>query len=310
VAPEQTVGGGAVDRKVDLYAVGVVLHELLTLERPACSPATVEELGAPRKPYEPRADLPGPLNYALGRALAVDPQERWPTAAAFCEDLEAWVAASGHTRQEGDVAGFLKELLGEALGSPGRGGATDIVPVYTAPLAPSTLPVMRAVVPPPAPRAAAAAPRERTQSAVALTIAGVTAVLFSVPIVISVLAGPRIPERDSGEAGMSVAPPEAKAPGEQDTEVVSKGPVRRPPRPPPVRRPVRMGHLDVRVNPFAEVSVNGRVLGTTPFEPVELPPGPVTLVLKNQKLGVVRKVPVVVVAGQTVTVKVNLLKKK
>ncbi|MFW5878619.1 MAG: protein kinase domain-containing protein, partial [Myxococcota bacterium] len=33
----------------------------------------------------------------------------------------------------------------------------------------------------------------------------------------------------------------------------------------------RMGRLDVRVNPWAEVKVNGRSLGTTPFQPAPLP---------------------------------------
>lgn len=68
----------------DLYAVGLVLREMLTLRTPLEENPPVEEL---------RQDVAPSLLEALRKALAEDPAARWSSAAAFREALNrAWSA--------------------------------------------------------------------------------------------------------------------------------------------------------------------------------------------------------------------------
>jgi serine/threonine-protein kinase len=66
------------------------------------------------------------------------------------------------------------------------------------------------------------------------------------------------------------------------------------------------GTLQVVVLPWADVSVDGRPVGTTPIAPVTLPPGPHTVVLRNAELGAVRTVPVTIKSGQPMLLRIDL----
>jgi serine/threonine-protein kinase len=70
-----------------------------------------------------------------------------------------------------------------------------------------------------------------------------------------------------------------------------------------------MGKVTVRVNPWAQVSYGGKNLGTTPLPAIEVPSGTATFVLKNDQLGVTRKVSVKVPPGGSVVLKADLFKK-
>jgi eukaryotic-like serine/threonine-protein kinase len=70
---------------------------------------------------------------------------------------------------------------------------------------------------------------------------------------------------------------------------------------------LRMGQLAVRVNPWAEVSVNGRSLGTTPFQPQQLPEGRYTVVLENPNFGFRKEYQVTIRPDATHTITENLL---
>jgi serine/threonine-protein kinase len=66
------------------------------------------------------------------------------------------------------------------------------------------------------------------------------------------------------------------------------------------------GQLRVAVTPWAEVLVDGKLLGTTPLEAVDLPEGPHAVTLKNGDLGVTSKRRVVVAPGKETLLKVDL----
>jgi serine/threonine-protein kinase len=70
---------------------------------------------------------------------------------------------------------------------------------------------------------------------------------------------------------------------------------------------VRKGRLTLRVSPWAEVSIDGRKLGTTPLSPIELGEGRHSVVLVNPELGVRRTLTATVRDGRDVTLRVNLL---
>jgi serine/threonine-protein kinase len=87
LAPERVVGGEG-DARSDLYAVGVILYELLAGRRPfvGASPAAIarQQIDAPVPPLTEHApDAPPALAAIIGRALAKDPAQRFPDAASM-----------------------------------------------------------------------------------------------------------------------------------------------------------------------------------------------------------------------------------
>jgi serine/threonine protein kinase len=92
MAPEQAVGE-AIDARVDLYACGVLLYEMLTGRRPfnaANYHALVQQIihVEPRNPLELRADIPADFLPILEKAMCKQRSERYPDAAAFLRELQ------------------------------------------------------------------------------------------------------------------------------------------------------------------------------------------------------------------------------
>jgi len=88
MAPEQ-IRGDAVDRRVDVYACGIVAYEMLAGTHPFDAPT--RELMVRRKLDEPAPRLsgvPSALRTVIATALAPNPEQRYSTAAAFADDLE------------------------------------------------------------------------------------------------------------------------------------------------------------------------------------------------------------------------------
>jgi serine/threonine protein kinase len=98
MAPEQLTGGDDIDRRVDVWALGVTLWELLTL-RPLFKKNTAAEtlsrvLGEEiRPPSEIAGHVPHELDAIVLRALSRSPEHRYPNARAFGRDLAKFCRA-------------------------------------------------------------------------------------------------------------------------------------------------------------------------------------------------------------------------
>jgi hypothetical protein len=114
MSPEQA-RGRLVDRRADVFSTGLVLYFALArtplyrgdtlydrLMRAALGPGT-EEL-------ERIAGLPAPLPEILGRALAIDPEERFQTAQEFAQALSPYIEGGA-----AEASGVVELLFGDEL---------------------------------------------------------------------------------------------------------------------------------------------------------------------------------------------------
>ncbi len=116
LAPEQVRRRGALDRRVDVFAAGILLWECLT-GRTLFGGGTEAEAIARvlREPIDPpsvhRPEVPPALDDVCLRALERDVDRRFPTALAFAEALRQ--AAPSMTRA--DVGATVMEVSGDPI---------------------------------------------------------------------------------------------------------------------------------------------------------------------------------------------------
>jgi serine/threonine protein kinase len=88
-APEQLSGDREVDGRADLYSLGATLYLVLTGQRPFSGPARPEPVPVERL----RPEASHELAAIVKRALANDPNKRFPTAAAMLSALRSFAPA-------------------------------------------------------------------------------------------------------------------------------------------------------------------------------------------------------------------------
>ncbi len=96
MSPEQITGQKAIDARSDVYSLGLVLYELLTL-RPAMESTSRENVfrSIITKPMPPLSwvnpAVPLELEGLVHRAAAKDADDRYPTAQEFADDLQRFL---------------------------------------------------------------------------------------------------------------------------------------------------------------------------------------------------------------------------
>jgi serine/threonine-protein kinase len=151
IAPEQ-FGREAVDRRADIYGVGLLMWEMITgsAMRRASSPGGLTSaILAPR--VEPPSswvrDVPPVLDDIVVRALANDPRDRFPFASQMAAALEAAMATAPYAK----VAELVRELghaeITERKALLERAAALE--PISTPAISTSAFPAGPASVPPP-----------------------------------------------------------------------------------------------------------------------------------------------------------------
>ncbi|MHB8417179.1 MAG: serine/threonine-protein kinase [Myxococcales bacterium] len=359
MSPEQILGQ-EIDRRTDVWALGVTLYWLLGGARPFRGPneAAIMNLIVNAQPPDLPANVPAELGQIVSRALAKDREARLPTAAALQGELERHLASGGQNVTTSGVSAYMNDLFPEAsdpdrlltrailsgelrqmLGqqtTPSRSrSAFGPLPAktVTASRPPESrrrwpllaLPLLAVAggaltwiwyagqaAPPPPPVGAQAEPLHPEPAPPAP--ATLAAALPPVPIIAAAPppepppapASPVKSERSKhtrshlvresrrGQQHLASAAPAVPAP--------AAAPEAQPPDAPSGPP----GRIVIRVLPWASVYIDGRMVGTTPFEPIELRPGRHHLELTNDELRVKRSLQIDIKPGETTTIQEKL----
>ncbi|MCI1193838.1 serine/threonine protein kinase, partial [Calidifontimicrobium sp. SYSU G02091] len=118
LAPEQ-LQDGAIDERTDVYALGVVLYELLT-GRKAFDGDSLDKITRAVLEDDPppasslRAGVPQVLSAITARAMAREPAQRYANAAALAQDLRRWL----DSQADGDAAADAEPVRSRRVAWP------------------------------------------------------------------------------------------------------------------------------------------------------------------------------------------------
>ena len=291
MAPEQA-RQQTVDRRADVFSLGVVLYELLTDRKPFRGSTLSEITTAVIEHKPPRADevepnVPTALAEITARAMEKDPEHRYRSARALSRELRHWLDENGNSpesvpAESGELppaerrsrrvtlAAGLAVGVGAVLVWLAMHGSSP-APAETMAEAPAVArpAPARPVTPPPAPEPApvlAAAPAEAP--------AVVTAPAADVPAPPVEAASAAAPTVAPARAAAPRAAPAKPAPAKdarpvRDTRVAAAA-------------PAATGSVRIAVSPWGNVEVNGAAVGITPpLNELTLPEGRHQVTIRN-----------------------------
>jgi serine/threonine-protein kinase len=305
MSPEQA-RGDRVDTRSDVFSAGVVLSTLLCGAAPFGDGDTERTLERVR---HARHQGPAPAALAeleplLSRALAPDPERRFPTAGSFADALEEWLYARGLR----GGATLLQERLRrsfpgerERLNALFEPGARSLGLEVARPASEREGTLLSRVARVDGPRRETLVAVEPPRTRLRAVVAGGAAVLALAGV--GAFMGLRPSAGKGDDAGRAAAQsvaewialitPDAAVPAVVDPgagasplpPAAALAPADPAPDPKPAKPAIAMGMLTVNANPWGTVYVNGALAGTTPLLNRPVRAGPATVVVENPKLG-------------------------
>lgn len=284
LAPEQ-MDGRSVDRRSDVYSLGVVLYELLVGKKPFEGKSleeitTAVKTGEVVPAHRVSPKIPLGLSVIAGRAMARDPDQRYPSARHLSMELRHWVDSA-------EARALRNEARGNPVATPtGLKIARIVVPLAAVGMVASGLALMKfgntstdvAAAPPaastPAPvRGAAVAPSAVTIAPVAVAAeeAAASAAATSASAIAPAAAASSALALDTGTAPAASVPTADTA--KADRAIVSKAEAARRRKAlavatvtqgVPISAVLSEGVVQLAVSPWGQVEVDGKPMGTSP----------------------------------------------
>ncbi|MFN0250196.1 MAG: serine/threonine protein kinase [Kofleriaceae bacterium] len=129
MAPEQTIGGGTIDARTDIYACGVVLFEMISGERPFNAKDTMALLGMHRAAPTPKlkdrmnlmagsTEIPEGVQELVEKAMAKSPDERFQSAVALADAIEELVGSRTSSEHKVPVIPMKRAQTDPAIVTP------------------------------------------------------------------------------------------------------------------------------------------------------------------------------------------------
>jgi len=312
MAPEQS-RHETVDRRADVFSLGVVLYELLTEQKPFRGNTLDEITEAVRKHEPPHANkidpnIPEALALITARAMEKNPEHRYRSARAFSRELRHWLdentvstdgdaESSGSSKQRwiwGGVAAAGLMLIGAALLSFSTSQRHGAHPAAEATAAEATTPVATA----PAATSTVAEPTQPAAATAVVATDSAPVAPATAPSAAPVVALAVAPADTS--AAKTVDPKAARPPKETAKERRAREARERDAK---AVAPAPTGVLRIAVSPWGQIEVDGRPAGTSPpLTELNLAEGSHQIVIRNADLPPY-STSVSVTAGQTATLK-------
>lgn len=291
LAPEQ-LRGEAIDRRCDVYSLGVVLFELLTGQRPFTG-QTLEEihqavLNAPTpQARQLNPKVPAALSAIVAKAMARDPAARLPSARHLSTELRQWLdLPEARAVAETPQAARRRRLVLLAVGL----GVAGVVALIQSAWRPWAATDHQAPLPVALATSDAAAVAEAASTPAS---AGMPSDASSHQAVAETTVADAAPSAPAGTAASAPAssravdtakgkPPTSTARDRKSARAVaaSAAPVVAEPAP-----PAAPGTVHLAISPWGQVEVDGAVVGIAPpLSQLSLPAGTHTITIRNGEL--------------------------
>jgi serine/threonine protein kinase len=329
MSPEQA-RGEAIDRRSDIFSLGIVVYEMLTGERLFLGDSdigTLEKVKAARvePPSKINKDIPEELEAAVLKALAKEPSDRYQDASSFHQDLAralhpSWVSSA-------DLSRYLTTMFQEAIGKEKK----RMEELDNSPLMKRYREALRAEKDTPAlgpddtRTATSGISRERAERLIPLPVkpkgrvrSPLRAVIVGFTLALLILGFGTLwlkflpPSRPQPRS----APPELKATSQPVPQAVPSQPslpeIKPRPKPTPVKKPKpgvgkAYGFLDINALPWAHLYIDGvKYEKDPPILGIKLTEGEHRLRLVNPYLGLEKELTVEIKRDQTIKRIINL----
>src|SRR6476660_3913984 len=119
MSPEQ-VRGLAIDRRSDIFSIGICLYELLTMERLFVGESDFSTLEKVRNveimpPSTYNRKIPEELEQIVLKALAKHPEDRYRTSMDLHDDLQSFMYTSGNFFARKDLSAFMHRMFQDEI---------------------------------------------------------------------------------------------------------------------------------------------------------------------------------------------------
>jgi serine/threonine-protein kinase len=345
LAPEQ-IHGQPVDRRTDIFSLGVVLYETCVGERLFQEENDFETMrriieGDVPPPASKYTDFPIELERIITGALQADPAHRYQTARDFQRDLENYLAGIGRPSGTAELADYLEGMFKDrmtvrraklhAIPDEEMSKPQSIVDLVT--------PISQSVVLNGA-AAAPAAPSRKPWKMISVVLAALiiggaltwalssdrgaaSGSTNSVSAVVTPMPQGQAPRpvpigdetsQNAGQGELDAANPVDAAPAKlaEDAAPRRDRPPRRPQKSQRPQRPQKAspegppGTLSIMANPWCDVFLDGKRIGRTPIIRRQVPSGRHSLKLLPQGKQPAVRRGVVVRPGQETPLNINL----